>query len=182
MIHKQELQFNFKKNKYEIIFLLEIPNIKFKKKLNFRIFSIKNHDDKIIFDPTIPDSNYIFGVEDKFFNKKMYFILSFNKKEFEKIKELQLGLCDEDVRWINKDIFVSNFFYKNDDKKEDVTEVTKTLEQINLKMKEQVVPELIKILVEKPDEKTLLITNIKEEIKKEKKVKSSYQKTKILKK
>ena len=108
MSTKIEVSFNSDLNKYELVVLTIIPDIQIKNDLNFRIFSIKNNNEQIIFDPLIPDSRYVFNLNTNFLNKNVYFIFSFKKEEFENIKEINFGLCHEHISWIIKDIVYLN--------------------------------------------------------------------------
>jgi hypothetical protein len=113
---KIETSFNKNTNKYEIVLLVNIPNVQIKSDLNFRIFSLKNNQNLIIQDPTIYNSNYIFKLNQSLVNRNMYFIFSFDKEQFESIKELTFGLCHEGISWIINNITYINLFFVEKEK------------------------------------------------------------------
>jgi hypothetical protein len=111
MSTKIETSFNSASQRYELCLLTDIPEVKIKNALNFRIFSIKNNVDQILYDPILQDCNYVFNLNLNFTNKNIYFIFSFKKEEFEKIKEINFGLCHEHISWIIKDIIYLNEYF-----------------------------------------------------------------------
>lgn len=115
MLIKLETNFNNDTNKYELLLLVKVPNVQIKNDLNFRIFSLKNNEDVIVHDPIIYNSNYVFKLNQSFVNRDIYFIFSFDKNQFESIKELTFGLCHEKISWIINDInYINPFFIGKD--------------------------------------------------------------------
>lgn len=99
--------------KYYIEFWYKIPFLnKINNKLNFRIFSIINENDIEIKDPIIEDSDYIFQLNENFINKEVFFQTSFQKDVFEKIKNINFGICDEGYSWILNNIRIENSYFK----------------------------------------------------------------------
>jgi hypothetical protein len=108
------IEINLKNDTYELVIASKIPNIPIKNELNFRIRKIINHENNEILDPIITNSKYIFKINYSFIDKNVYFFFSFNKDEFEKIKELTIGLCHEKISWIKETfITINNSFFKN---------------------------------------------------------------------
>jgi len=99
--------------KYYIEFWYHIPSLSnINNKLNFRIFSIINENDIEIRDPIIEDSDYIFPLNENFINKEVFFQTSFKKDIFEKIKNINFGICDEGYFWVLNNIRIENSYFK----------------------------------------------------------------------
>lgn len=108
--------FNQNTGKYHLTLEIEIPKHLPSRPVNFRIFSITNRLHEIIRDPKILNSNYVFEIYRYLFGKKVFFNFSFDKNEFENIRSINLGLCEENVSWIFKDIMVENVFFIENEK------------------------------------------------------------------
>ena len=101
---------------WNITLLIKVPLHKFKKEFNFRIKSIEKVDGKIILDPILSSSKYIFSIKNNMLGKIMYFNFKFSLKEIQDIKSFTFGFCDEMVSWLPKSIFsVENEFLKTEE-------------------------------------------------------------------
>jgi hypothetical protein len=95
-----------KDNKWHITMWVIVPVVNVRHSYNFRAHSIVNNDSSVIRDPVISNSNYIFALGTKFFNKKVFFNASFDPLEIQNIKSFKFGFCNEQVAWLNNTFVV----------------------------------------------------------------------------
>ena len=86
-------------NRYKLTIYATIPKLQITKILNFRVKSITLLNNKVINDPQIVNSEYIFEIKETQFNKNNNFIFDFDITEISNIKDIDIGFCDEFVRW-----------------------------------------------------------------------------------
>lgn len=93
-----------KDGKWHVSISIDIPRILVKNKLNFRLYSIVMKNGKVVRDPSISSSSYIFSIAPSFMGKKGFFLSYFEPKEVEEVDQFNFGLCDERVRWYESTI------------------------------------------------------------------------------
>lgn len=93
-----------KDGKWHVSISMDIPRILVKNKLNFRLYSIVMKNGKVVRDPSISSSSYIFCIAPSFMGKKGFFLSYFEPKEVEEVDQFNFGLCDERVRWYESTI------------------------------------------------------------------------------
>jgi hypothetical protein len=93
-----------KDGKWHISFSIDIPKILIKNKLNFRLHSVVMKNGKVVRDPSLSSSKYIFEIAPSFMGKKGFFFSYFEQTEIEEVDQFNFGLCDERVRWYKSTI------------------------------------------------------------------------------
>lgn len=95
-----------KDGKWHITMNVSIPRVLIKNKLNFRLYSVTMKNGKVIRDPSLKLSKYVFGISPSLMGRVVFFNTSFDVNEISEISEFKLGLCDERIRWY-EDTFIS---------------------------------------------------------------------------
>ena len=115
---------NVNGSRYKLIISVIIPKLQITNILNFRIKSITLLNNEVVNDPQINNSNYIFEIKKSQINKKNDFIFDFDITEMSNIKDIDIGFCDEFVRWydytarkINVNLSQVNLFNKKENNK-----------------------------------------------------------------
>ena len=88
-----------KDGKWHVSLSMDIPRILIKNKLNFRLHSVVMKNGKVVRDPSLSSSKYIFEIAPSFMGKKGFFFSYFEPTEIEEVDKFNFGLCDERVRW-----------------------------------------------------------------------------------
>jgi hypothetical protein len=111
-------------SRYKFTISVSIPKLQITKILNFRVKSITLLNNQVIIDPQINNSNYIFEIKENQINKNYDFIFDFDIIEISNIKDIDIGFCDEFVRWydqtvkkINVNLSQINLFNKKENNK-----------------------------------------------------------------
>jgi len=93
-----------KDGKWHVSLSMDIPRILIKNKLNFRLHSVVMKNGKVVRDPSLSSSKYIFEIAPSFMGKKGFFFSYFEPTEIEEVDKFNFGLCDERVRWYDDTI------------------------------------------------------------------------------
>ena len=117
---------NVNGSRYKFTVSAAIPKLQITKILNFRVKSITLLNNQVVNDPQIANSKYIFEIKETQVNKNYNFIFDFDITEISNIKEIDIGFCDEFVRWydhtvkkikINVNLSQINSFNKKENNK-----------------------------------------------------------------